>query len=154
MNRAETLKQAEACVLVNRQATHGAPEDSFSLIAKFWSSYLGIPVHDYQVATMMALLKIARSKFRPTYEDNYVDQAGYAACAAELATHVAPPAGTMEALESFWKQPPPKMDAVGRAMYEADMAKMKEDMLHSKNNPCTGESPAPLPSSVLISPDC
>lgn len=151
MNRAETLKQAEACVLVNRQATHGAPEDSFGTIAKLWSTYLGLPIQDYQVSVMMVLLKVARTKARPTNDDNWVDIAGYAACGAELATKNIPP---VDALESFWKQPPPKMDAVGRAMYEADMAKMKEDMLHSKNNPCTGESPAPLPSSVLISPDC
>jgi hypothetical protein len=147
LTRAQTLDKAKECVMVNRQATHGPPEDSFTLIAKFWSAYLGVPVRDYQVATMMSLLKIARSKFRPSYDDNYVDQAGYAACSAELATRIIPPIPPPDVIESFWKQPPPKMDAAGRAMYEADMAK-------HKNNPCTGESPAPLPSSVLISPDC
>ena len=32
---------------------------------------------------MMALLKMARAKSNPYHEDNYVDGAGYMACAAE-----------------------------------------------------------------------
>ena len=73
-------------VMVDRQQDHGRPEDSFELIAQFWSSYLGIEVKDYQVAVMMGLLKIARMKFNPSNEDNHCDLAGYAACGAELAT--------------------------------------------------------------------
>lgn len=86
MNRKETLDRAAECVLKDRQATHGPPEDSFATISKFWSTYLGIEIKDYQVAVMMGLLKIARLKFKPDSEDNHVDLAGYAACSAELAT--------------------------------------------------------------------
>jgi hypothetical protein len=35
---------------------------------------------------MMVLLKAARAKSNPQHVDNYVDAAGYAACAAECAT--------------------------------------------------------------------
>ncbi len=45
--------------------------------------------------------------------------------------------------ESFWKQPPPKMDDIGRQMYERDMARAKQI-----------NSPAPLPSSALVNPTC
>ena len=38
---------------------------------------------------MLALLKIARSKASLTHFDNYVDLAGYAACAAEIASEAA-----------------------------------------------------------------
>ena len=72
--------------LKDREATHGKPEDSFGLIAQFWSSYLGIEIKDYQVALMMGLLKIARLKFNPQSEDGWIDCGGYSACGAELAT--------------------------------------------------------------------
>lgn len=143
MNRKETLDRAAECVLKDRQATHGPPEDSFALIAKFWSAYLGVEIKDYQAAIMMGLMKIARLKFKPDSEDGHVDLAGYAACSAELATK------TKEAMASFWSQPPQQMDAAGREMFEAEISKMKKAILHSKNNPCTGPSPSPLPATVL-----
>lgn len=145
MNRKETLDRAAECVLKDRQATHGKPEDSFALISKFWSAYLGIEVKDYQVAVLLGLLKIARLKFNPTNEDNWVDSAGYAACGAELATK-------REVMASFWSQPPQQMDGLGRMMEQTDMAKIEELMSHSKNNPCTGKSPSPLPATVLEKP--
>ncbi len=97
MTRAETLKKAEACVMVDRQSTHGAPEDSFGLIAKFWSSYLGHEIKPHEVAVMMGLLKIARIKQKPLYDDNWIDAAGYMACGAELAEHAKE--------ETFWTKP-------------------------------------------------
>lgn len=82
--RTQTLEKAKACVMVDRQSTHGNPEDSFALIAKFWSDYLGYKIKDYEVAIMLGLLKIARMKHGFLHEDNYTDLAGYAACAGEL----------------------------------------------------------------------
>ena len=62
------------------------PEDNFAIIAGLWSEYLGdVMLEAEDVAIMMILLKIARmqtGKFKP---DNYIDIAGYAACAAEVA---------------------------------------------------------------------
>lgn len=83
--RTQTLEKAKACVMVDRQSTHGNPEDSFALIAKFWSDYLKFKVEDYQVAVMMGLLKIARLKFNPQNDDNWIDACGYMACGSELA---------------------------------------------------------------------
>lgn len=84
MNREETLQEALKIVTKDRQNAYGTPEDNFSCIAGLWSSYLGVPISSQQVAVLMILLKIARSKASPSYPDNYVDIAGYAACGAEL----------------------------------------------------------------------
>lgn len=96
MNREKTLDMAKECVMKDRQATHGKPEDSFSLIAKFWSDYTGHEIKPHEVAVMLGLLKIARIKHKPLHEDNWVDLAGYAACGSELAPK--------SQVESFWVQ--------------------------------------------------
>ena len=40
------------------------------------------------VANMMVLLKIARAKENPKHMDNWVDMAGYATCAGEIAAEI------------------------------------------------------------------
>ena len=83
MTRKECLEQAAKCVLQNRQDQYGEPEDSFGTIAMMWSAYLGKTIQGWDVAAMMALLKIARIKANPAHTDNWCDLAGYAACGAE-----------------------------------------------------------------------
>ena len=83
MNRKEILDRAAECVLRDRNTQYGNPEDSFSEIASLWSFFLGTKVKAYQVAVMMALMKIARIKYNPTHADSWVDLAGYAACGSE-----------------------------------------------------------------------
>ena len=85
MTRKECLDAAAACVLKDRNREYGGPEDSFGVIANFWSVYLGRKVYPHDVAMMMALLKIARIKGNKSYRDGYIDLAGYAACGAECA---------------------------------------------------------------------
>lgn len=84
MTREDILDTAKDIVTGARQTTYGTPEDSFSTIAGLWGSYLGINVSPSDVAMLMVLLKVARSKGDAGYADNYVDIAGYAACAGEL----------------------------------------------------------------------
>ena len=75
-----------------RQDQYGDPEDSFGLIAEYWSTYIGSMVlHDFNicleskdVAHMMVLLKIARMQGKENKEDNYVDAIGYIALAGEM----------------------------------------------------------------------
>lgn len=88
MKRAAILDAAKAAVTADRQATHGAPEDSFGLIARLWSARLGIQLRPDQVAVMMIDLKTARAWQTPGHADNWIDLAGYAACGAELAGNV------------------------------------------------------------------
>lgn len=82
--RARILDTAKEYVTNDRQATHGKPEDTFGLIAAYWSAHLDTPVTSADVAAMMCLLKLARAKANPGNDDNWIDLAGYAACAGEL----------------------------------------------------------------------
>jgi len=84
--REKTLEKAKAAVCKDRQETYGPIEDSFKEIGGLWSAYLDIKLSNNQVAMMMVLLKVARSKHKISYMDNYVDIAGYAACASEMAS--------------------------------------------------------------------
>ena len=84
MNRAEILEAARVCVCGEREQDYGSPEDSFALIASLWTVYLNTPITPKDVAMMMALLKVARIK-RGDKADSFVDLAGYAACAGEIA---------------------------------------------------------------------
>lgn len=86
MTRKQILRRAEECVLGQRETDYGKPEDNFATIARLWSAYLKDKhyIMPKDVAIMMCLLKVARIKAGGT-DDSYVDLAGYAACAGELA---------------------------------------------------------------------
>lgn len=83
--RAAILDAARQAVTVDRAATHGDVEDTFTAIASLWSSYLDTQIQPHDVALMMALLKIARAQGNPGHLDNWTDLAGYAACGGEMA---------------------------------------------------------------------
>lgn len=84
--RKNIIEKVAKTILSDRQDTYGSPEDSFQLIAMSWSLYLGIAIRPDQVADMMELLKIARRQNQPFHLDNYIDSAGYAILAGELAS--------------------------------------------------------------------
>ena len=84
MKRADILEAARVCVCGEREQDYGTPEDSFAVIASLWTVYLNTPITPKDVAMMMALLKVARIK-RGDKADSFVDLAGYAACAGEIA---------------------------------------------------------------------
>ncbi len=83
MTRKDCLMAAIDAVCNDRQHTYGKPEDNFKLIADLWSTYTGAKIGPQDVAVMMILLKTARAK-NSNHDDNFVDIAGYAACAAEI----------------------------------------------------------------------
>ena len=85
MTREEILDAARKCVCGDCDKKHGRPEDSFRKIAKFWGVYKGTSFSREDVAIMMALLKVARISTGTEPADSYIDLAGYAACAGELA---------------------------------------------------------------------
>ena len=92
MNRDDILHEAISAITVDRAATHGNAEDSFTSIAKLWDWWLqNRPVPEAEllpedVAMMMALFKIGRIAGNPSHEDNFVDVAGYTAIAGEIST--------------------------------------------------------------------
>ena len=77
------LDEAKRTITGERQDQYGAPEDSFSSIAAYWTTYLGRPVSALDVAHLMALMKLARAQGQGFKRDTYVDLAGYAAIAAD-----------------------------------------------------------------------
>ena len=84
MNRTECLQAAEKIVTSDRENIYGSPEDNFELIANLWSHYLSYKVDPIDVPNMMILLKVARAVMGKFNADNYIDIAGYAACACEI----------------------------------------------------------------------
>lgn len=87
--RAGILEEAARIVTQDRNVTHGEPEETFALIATYWSSHLGIPVTETDVAVLMTLFKLARLKANPTNPENWVDGCGYLACGGEIAAQQA-----------------------------------------------------------------
>jgi len=86
MIREDILNTAKIHVTKDRNSSYGEPKDSFSLIASLWSAYRGEKFCAYDVAMMMALLKVARAKANPSHLDSVIDGAGYLACAGEIAS--------------------------------------------------------------------
>lgn len=97
MNRAEILDEAKKCVCGQRQQDYGTPEDNFTTIGYMWSACLraahpnlNIALNEVtpkDVAVMMSLLKVARIATGSS-PDSFVDLAGYAACAGEIAARM------------------------------------------------------------------
>lgn len=89
MTRAGILAEAARIVTQDRNVTHGEPEETFGLIAAYWSAHLDHPVSAADVAAMMTLFKLARLKANPTNPENWVDGCGYLACGGEIAAQQA-----------------------------------------------------------------
>jgi hypothetical protein len=91
MRAADVLTHAAALVAGDRERTHGNKAANFANIAALWNAYLGDrltrPIAAGEAALMMALLKIARTKTGAQNLDDYLDGAGYIACAAEILGH-------------------------------------------------------------------
>ena len=60
MKRDEALSEVERCVLQDRNASYGSPENNFSRVAKLWTAYFDREFEPHDVAVMLALLKVAR----------------------------------------------------------------------------------------------
>ena len=84
MNARDYLNEARATIQ-DRGLDYGHPSDNMQRTAALWSSYLEMPVTDYQVAMCMALVKIARS-METAKSDTYIDLVAYAAIAGQLHT--------------------------------------------------------------------
>ena len=68
--------EAVATMMGPRMTTHGDPTVTLGRIAKMWSGYIGADISTADVAQMMVLVKIARSK--GGYDrDHYLDAIAY-----------------------------------------------------------------------------
>jgi hypothetical protein len=94
--KSETLRRADEIIHGERQDQYGDPEDSFKLIAEYWSMYLRSRLQEIvhycdipddmlinlgaqDTAIMLALMKIARMSGQKWHKDNAVDACGYLA---------------------------------------------------------------------------
>lgn len=84
MNAGDFLTEAKA-IIQDRGMDYGHPSDNMQRTASLWSAFLEMPITDYQVASCMALVKLARS-METGKVDNYIDGAAYMAIAGQLHT--------------------------------------------------------------------
>lgn len=84
MDREDVLEKAAELISGDRQATYGDATEMHQLIGDLWSAYLGVEVGAVDVAALMVLMKVGRSKGPRKHSDNWVDICGYAALACEM----------------------------------------------------------------------
>lgn len=96
-NREAILSEVKKIICDDRNEQYGEPEDTFSLIADYWSAYIKhncLPLDSVgdmnvigadDVAIMMVLFKLARieSSYRES-RDSYIDAIGYMTCATDI----------------------------------------------------------------------
>jgi hypothetical protein len=91
VTRRQILEEAINAVCTDRNNQYGGPEKSFTAVAEMWTAYMHCKGHDitidaHDAAMMLTLFKAARVTTSDSPKaDTYVDLAGYAACAGELA---------------------------------------------------------------------
>ena len=90
MNTTEILQKTEKLVNDSRAKTHGDKIKNHENIARLWSSYLqnktqlNIILTPEDIAQLMTLLKIARTKLGKRTSDTYIDASAYMAIAGEI----------------------------------------------------------------------
>jgi len=80
----EILQIASNLVSGDRQEQHGDKVANHNNIAKLWSAYLDIDISGHDVAVLMSLLKIARTKLGSFNIDDYYDGSAYIGIAGEI----------------------------------------------------------------------
>lgn len=87
--KSNILDEAFQIINTERQDNYGKPEDSFQIIAEFWTVYIKhkfrieISLESLDVSHLMALFKHARILGQKPCRDNYRDALGYLAIAAD-----------------------------------------------------------------------
>ena len=84
MKSNQILNQASVLVQGQREKDYGDKTENHNNIAKLWSAYLDIKIDAHDVALMMALLKMARTKLGEVSKDTYIDMSAYSAIAGEI----------------------------------------------------------------------
>ena len=91
--RQQVLEKAIQMVCGDREEDYGSPEQSLTLIGKFWEDYVQaacvdengkVHISGVDASVMMVLFKAARVALGRAKDDSFVDMCGYAANAAEI----------------------------------------------------------------------
>ena len=91
MNTTEILEKTKKLVSESRHDKHGDKVINHENISRLWTSYLqnkfklNLVLLPEDVACLMTLLKLARTQAGKFNLDDYIDAAGYAAIAGEIA---------------------------------------------------------------------
>lgn len=92
MKAQEICETAAQLVGGDRERQHGNKKENHDKIALMWTAYLdakhnhnNLTITSFDVANMMELLKIARRLSGAHNIDDYIDAAGYAGVAGEIA---------------------------------------------------------------------
>jgi hypothetical protein len=83
--KASEILQTATDTIADRGLSYGHPADNLQHTAMLLSAYLQMPIHDYQVAGIMVLVKLARTNQSAQKLDNWVDLCSYGALGGELA---------------------------------------------------------------------
>lgn len=93
----DAVKAAQICtraaelVSGDRARQHGPKHGTFGTAAQLWSAYLCVEIDPVEVAICIGLLKLARTRHGEEHnDDNFIDLAGYAGLAGELAAAAQP----------------------------------------------------------------
>lgn len=89
MTREETLKAAIEAICIDRERTHGPPQEFFERLAHQWTGYLrskgvDMDVSIEDVVRMMIIFKLVRSMSGIPNTDDAIDIAGYAGILGEM----------------------------------------------------------------------
>ena len=84
MDTKRFLKEADTLISGQRHKDYGDKTKNHNNIARLWSAYLDVHVEAHDVAILMVLLKIARTKLGDVSKDTYTDMSAYGAIAGEI----------------------------------------------------------------------
>jgi hypothetical protein len=88
--KASEILQTSTDTIADRGLSYGHPADNLQHTAMLLSAYLQMPIHDYQVAGIMVLVKLARTQQSAQHLDNWIDLCSYGALGGQLATEENP----------------------------------------------------------------
>jgi hypothetical protein len=101
--RADELLATAGDTIRVRNHTHGDSKDNMRRTAMLLSAYLETPIHDYQVAIIMQLVKISRTQESPYLLDHWLDLLGYPFCKGRVLGQVENDLGQYDyPSEIFW----------------------------------------------------
>ena len=84
MKSNQFINQASVLLKEQRETDYGDKVENHNNIAKLWSAYTDTDIDAHDVAIMMSLLKIARTKLGAVSKDTYIDMSAYSAIAGEI----------------------------------------------------------------------
>ena len=87
LNTKDLLTTAMQLVGGDRHKDYGDKVKNHKNIAKLWSAYKDVEITPHDVAIMMVLLKIARTKLGAVSSDTYIDGSAYMSIAGECKSH-------------------------------------------------------------------